>query len=144
MCYGHHGMLLLILGCAPESGTYLLETTEWSTTCSLAGGPYEEPAEQYEVAVYVEADGGLWLDDVACAREGMAYTCESAPLEGPAGSDASFRVTRDWSGEWTDADTMSGEVAWQTTCLGDGCGAVTVELCDAAWTYSAVNVQGAE
>lgn len=137
-------MLLLLLGCAPESGTYLLETTAWTTTCEVGGGPYEEPAAQYEVEVLVGAEGALWLDDVGCSREGMDYTCEADPLEESAGANATYRVSREWVGGWTDTATMNGEVAWQTGCVGEGCAAVTVELCDAAWSYSAVNVEGAD
>ncbi len=133
-------MLLLLVACAPEAGTYLLETSSWSTTCALAGGPYEEPAAQYEVQVYVEPEGVLWLDDVECARVEFEYACAGGADDKPAGLEATFRVERVWTGSWTDPVQMTGQVDWTMSCVGEGCSAVTVELCDASWAYAAVNV----
>jgi hypothetical protein len=136
-------MLLLLVACAPEPGTYLLETTAWSTTCAIAGGPYEEPAAQYQVEVYLEPDGGVWLEDVACERTELEYACADSPTEEAAGANAGFRVTREWTGAWSDPTHFTGDVAWETNCVGDGCDAVTVELCDATWSYAAVSVERA-
>jgi hypothetical protein len=137
-------MLLVLLACEPAAGTYLLETTEWATTCSVASGPYEEPAAQYEVEVWLEGADALWLDEVPCERDGMDYSCPTDPVEEPAGSDASYRITREWSGAWEKRTHMHGTIAWSTTCEGSGCSSLDVDLCDATWTYSAINIEEAE
>jgi len=136
-------MLLLLLACAPEPGTYLLQTIGWNTTCAIGGGPYEEPAAQYEVEVYVEPEGVVWLEDVACVLNELAYACADSPAEEYAGANAKFRITREWTGAWADPTHMGGDVAWQTDCVGEDCSAVAVELCAATWSYTAVNVDGA-
>lgn len=131
-------MLVLLLACAPEPGTYLMETTAWSTTCSLGGGSFEEPAAQYLVEVYVENETELWLDDNACTRDELAYTCADEPITAELAGAGAWSITRAWSGAWSDAKHLDGEVVWTTNCTGSGC--EDVESCDAAWAYEAVNV----
>jgi len=143
LCYRKR-VLIFLFACSPEAGTYLLETTAWSTTCRVGGGHYEEPAAQYQVEVYVEAEGALWLDDVSCVLAEWEYACEDAPIEQVVGSDAQLKVSRLWVGEWTDALHMIGQVDWGTRCEGTGCESINAELCDASWSYSAVNVGSGE
>ena len=132
--------LLLALACSPVAGTYLLDTTAWSTTCSLGGGGYVEPAAQYEIQAYIESETELWLDDHACTRTGLDYSCADDPIVQSLEGDATLAVTRVWQGAWLDPEHLMGDVSWATTCAGDGCATSAIELCEAAWSYSAVHV----
>ena len=135
--------LLFTLACTPEAGTYLVETQSWSTTCSLGGGGFVEPAPQYEVQAYIESETELWLDDNACTREGLEYHCADNPVVQDF-DGATIAVTRVWTGAWTDTQHFNGDVAWATTCSGAACADSAVELCGAAWTFTAINVEVSE
>jgi hypothetical protein len=136
-------LLAVLLACGPEPGTYLFESESWDTTCSVGGGGFVEPHGQYLVEAYVESETALWFDENACTREGFAYTCADAPVtaELDASGESVLTVNRAWSGAWDDPSHHAGEVDWTTTCAGPSC--ALVELCDATWTYTATNVEGA-
>lgn len=136
-------IVVLLLGCAPLPGTYLVETAEWSTTCSLGGGGFVEPAPQYLVEAYIESETALWFDDNACTLDGTDFSCADAPVLDPldASGESVLTVNRAWTGAWSDPKRLAADVAWTTTCEGPACAAV--ELCDAAWSYTGVNVDDA-
>jgi hypothetical protein len=73
----------------------------------------------------------------------LDYACADEPVLQAAGTAATLRVTRSWTGAWRDALHFDGHVAWETRCSGDGCADVALELCDAAWSFTGVNVEGA-
>lgn len=136
-------VLLLLAACAPEPGAYLWETTEWSTTCRVGGGGFEEPHPQYVVQAYLESETELWFDDTRCTRDNLDYTCADEPVVATLdeSGESVLTVNREWSGGWSDPRHHAGNVAWTTSCEGPSCS--LVELCDAAWAYTATNVEGA-
>lgn len=134
----------LLFACLPTDGGYLMQTDAWSTNCTVGTGPYSEPASQYAVELLVDSDD-LWLDEHHCRHDGVSYTCDDEPVVSVLGGgyEATVTVRRAWTGDIVDQETITGKVDWTSDCAGADCNAITalgIELCDAAWAYSAVAV----